>query len=239
MLGTCLILHATDAILGARFAVSLASCLALGGRRVLLLDCNGAVPALDILLGVDGRVVYTVSDVGRISPYDAVLSVGENLMLLPIGVGETVDSDRIRLCVDALQPDVVLLSAARESFAAVRECADRALLLTDASPVAVRAASTLAVSGGFDGFVLTDFVAVREEIVGTLGLTALMDTLSLPLFGILPRTERYSTHTVWERDFSVAVKNMAERLTGGQVPLLRGIPIEGMRKKHFFTRISE
>lgn len=239
MLGAWSILHATESLLDARFVSSLASTLAASGKQVLLFDLSPECPALDILFGVDGRVVYTLSDVGRVSPRDVLLSPRENLFFVPLGVDEQVDASHIAAVIEAVKPDAVLFAVTRSTFTMARALSDGALLLTDASPVALRAASALASAYHFDGFVLTDFSPVREAVERMPALTEIADLLGIPLFGILPQTDLYNTHTVREKNFLTATENMAGRLMGEALPLLRGISIEGMRRKRFFTRISE
>lgn len=239
MLGAWPILHATESLLAARFVSSLANTLAANGKRVLLFDLSPECPALDILLGVDGRVVYTLCDVGRVPPCDVLLSPCKNLFFVPLGVGEQVEASKITAVTEAVTPDAVLFVTTRSTFTVVRSLSDGALLLTDASPVALRAASALTSAHRFDGFVLTDFHPVREAVEGMPALTEMADLLGIPLFGILPQTDLYNTHTVREKNFLTAIENMTGRLMGEAVPLLRGISIEGMRRKRFFTRISE
>lgn len=239
MLGAWSIVHGTDKTPGAVFAAALAERLAAHGKRVLLFELSPSAPALDILLGVSERVVYTLADLPRISPEDAALTVRENLCFIPLGVGEAADSAQIRTAVSAMTPDVVLFSAERASLALAREVSDGVLLLTDASPIGLRAASALAENGDFDGFVLGDFVPTREWVKKTPSLIALADMLGLPLFGILPRIDPNNTYETMGKDFLSAVENMAGRLSGESIPLLRGIPIEGMRRRTFFERISE
>ena len=239
MLGAWSIFHATESMLTARFAAALAKSLAGCGKRVLLFDLSPEVPALDVLLGLDGRVVYTLSDAERIAPRDILLTPSENFFFVPIGVGETVNDLHISACIQAASPDVVLFAAARSTVSLARALSDGALLLTDASAVSLRAAIALVGECAFDGFVLGDFVPVREEIEKMPSLTEMADALGIPLFGVLPKTSLYDTHTASEKSFLLAAGNMAGRLMGENIPLLRGIPLEGMRRKRFFTRISE
>lgn len=45
------------------FAVNLASCLAMRGSKVLLIDMNSGFRNLDICLGLENQIVYDISDV--------------------------------------------------------------------------------------------------------------------------------------------------------------------------------
>lgn len=240
MLGTWSIVHSTNGMLGALFTASLARCLASEGVRVLLAELSPHAPALDILLGVCEKVVYTLSDIPRIDPGEVVLRVRENLMLIPLGVEETpTDPDAVRASVRATEPDVVLVTAERAMLPLASEVSDGVLLLTDASPVGLRAASAWAQRATFDGFVLTDFVPTREWVSENPSLTSISDDLGLPLFGILPRIDENNTCSPMGKDFLSAIENMAGRMIGETVPLLRGIRIEGMRRHKFFETISE
>lgn len=239
MLGAWSFFHATETLLGARFTASLALALAKAGKRVLLFDLSPECPALDVFLAVDGRVVYTLSDVGSISPSDVILSPRENVFFVPCGVGETVDAHHISSCIAAFSPDAVLCSVGWSTLPVARELSDGMVLLTDASPVALRAATALADSIHFDGLLLTDFVKERKGIEEIPSLTEIMDALGLSLFGVLPWIGTYNTPVVKENDFLSAVENMAGRLMGENVPLLRGIPMKEAHKQYFFSRISE
>ena len=239
MLGAWLILHATESLLSARFAAALARCLAASGKRVLLFDLSPDTPALDVFLGVDGRVVYTLSDVGKVSPSDVMLTPSEHLFFVPLGVGESIYAEKISACIEDVKPDAVLLSATRQTLSLARALSDGAILLTDASPIALRAAGALAEIEHFDGFLLSDFCPRREEIEKMPSLTGMADLLGIPLLGILPQTDLYNTHTVKEKDFLTAIENIAGRFVGENVSLLRGISLDGVRKARFFTGISE
>lgn len=239
MLGAWSIVHSTESMVGAFFTAALAEHLALHGKRVLLFDLNASSPAIDVYLGVSERVVYTLSDALRVSPEDAVLSPQENLFFVPIGVGDGVDTVApIAACIDSVSPDVVLLSAPRSALPLAASVSDGLLLLTDASFVSLRAASALASAHAFSGFVLNDLVLEKEALRKMPALTALSDAIGLPLVGILPHVDTNNPQTVAGKDFLSATENVAGRLLGESIPLLRGISLEGMRKRAFFERAS-
>lgn len=242
MLGFWSVVSSETGMPSAAFVAALARSLAAHGRRVLLLDLSPAFPALDVALGVSERVVYTLADVGRV-PADAVLlSLAEaekgSISFVPLAVGDTVDGACVTACVEAAGADIVLAYADRDTLTLARTLSDGLLLLTRADEAYLRAAVALTRDAAFDGFVLTDFLPLREEIECEPALTDLADTLALPLFGILPRTELKNTVRPRGKDFLTAVDNMAGRLTGAAVPLLCGIPIEGMRRRTFFARTT-
>ena len=240
MLGAWSIVNGSFTTVGAHLSAALAERLASYGKRVLLFELSPSCPTLDIFLGVSERVVYTLSDVRKIPARDVALKVRGNLYFVPIAVGETAnDVSCLEACAEALAPDVILLSAERSQILTARRFSDGMLLLTDATHASLRSAAALALEHAFDGFVLADFVPNKQSILQMPPLTEICDTLGLPLFGILPQTDLYNIHTVREKNFLTAIENMTGRLMGEAVPLLRGISIEGMRRKRFFTRISE
>lgn len=226
---------------GAALVAALARSLSLHGRRVLVFDLSPTAPALDVAFEVSERVVYTLPDVGHLAPELAVLSLPEEngeggILFVPIAVGDEVDPSHVSSVISAVAADVVLVRADLAALQTARAVSDGLLLLTEADAVSLRASVHLARSHRFDAFVLSDFQPLAEEIRREPSVTEMADALSLPLFGILPRTELKNTAHPRGKDFLLAVDNMAARLTGVSVPLLRGIPIEGMRRKTFFTR---
>ena len=240
MLGAFSVVNGSFGTVGAHFSAALAECLAAKGKRVLLFELSPSCPTLDLLLGVSERVVYTLTDTERLSPENVALTVRENLSFIPLGVGEVIsDTSFLEACVKALSPDVVLLSTERSQLPLARRISDGVLLVTDASQASLRANAFLSSKESFDGFVLSDFVPTKEYAFKMLSLAEISDTLGLPLFGILPRIDRADTPAAWGKDFLFAVRNMAGRLLGETVPLLCGIPIEGMRRRDFFARTSE
>lgn len=239
MLGAWSIVHSTESTVGAFFTAALAERLALHGKRVLLFDLNASAPAIDVYLGVSERVVYTLSDALRVSPADVMLSPQENLFFVPIGVGDGVDTVApIAACIEAVSPDVVLLSVERTLLSLAASVSDGLLLLTDASFVSLRAASALASAHAFSGFALTDVALEKEELKKMPALPTLADTVGLPLFGILPHVDTNNPQTVAGKDFLTATDNVAGRLLGESIPLLRGISLEGLRKRAFFKQAS-
>ena len=239
MLGAWSFLHVTDAVVGARFTASLAQTLASFGKRVLLFDLSPECPAIDFFLGVDDRVVYTLSDALRLPPCDVVLAPKDGLFFVPLGVGEAVDAACVSACVEAILPDIVLFFASRSTLSTARALSDGLVLLTDSSPVSLRAAAALCEGEALDAFLLSDFRETCERRETVVSLTEIADALGLPVFGVLPQIGAYNTPSVKEKNFTTAVKNMARRLMGESVPLLHGISMKRAYKKRFFTGISE
>ena len=233
-----------DGALGAAFTVSLAFRVAEEGRRVLVLDLSPSFPALDLAFGVAERVVYTLGDVQRLSPETIFLSpekgkCAENILFVPLRSEEDIVSGAPLACIEAAQADVVLICADTAAASLTRTVSDHTVLLTRATEPSARTASRIAARGGYDAFLYTDFVPTKEAVLCETPLVSLADIVSLPLFGILPRVDLKNTLRPQGKDFRTAITNIAGRVLGEDIPLLRGISVEGMRKRTFFERISK
>jgi hypothetical protein len=247
MLGAWSFVSHDDSAAGAAFVCTLARALAVRGRRVLLFDLCPSFPALDIALDVAHRVVYTLSDALHLSAEDVFLSPErqegrvtvreEKILFVPIAVGEVPSAEAVRACILAADADVVLMTAERGSLSVAREVSDGLILTTRADAPSLRAAIDLASFAAFDGFVLSDFIPSADQIEREPSPTQLSDMLSLPIMGILPRAELKSSLVPKEKDFRIAVVNMAGRILGERVPLLEDVSISGMRRRAYFERI--
>lgn len=240
MFGVWSIISPFSVFAAPKLSVALAKMLSARGARVLLIELSPTVPALSDMLGVSDKVVYTLSDVGRVPAGDVFLSpaidkrkkaqgAGE-ILLLPLFAGEALAAsagEAIRAAVAAAKADAVLLSAEIGQAALARSVSDGVLLLTGGDAFCLGTAAAHRDALAADGFVLTDFVPTRDAVKSSMGLTQMADVLGLPLVGILPK-DTYP----WLCDR--AVENIARRLFGERVPLLSGIGIEGMRKKAYF-----
>lgn len=240
MSGVWSIISPFSVFAASRLSVALARTLSARGARVLLVELSPTVPALADMLGVSDKVVYTLSDVGRVPVGDVFLSplpdkrkkghgAGE-ILLLPLFAGETLAAsayEAIRTAVAAAKADTVFLSAEIGQAALARSVSDGVLLLTGGDAFCLGTAAAHRGALAADGFILTDFVPTRDAVQSGMGLTQMADILGLPLVGILPK-DTYP----WLCDR--AVENIARRLLGECVPLLSGIGIEGMRKKAYF-----
>ena len=232
---------------GARSVASLARALTTHGKRVLVLELATFCPTLDFAFDVAERVVYTLSDVGRISGHDVFLQPApcgcrgvkpENIMFVPCSVGEELDDpSRIRDLLHAANADVTLILASPAHASLARAVSDGVLLMTRTDAPLLRCAAAVASSAEFDGLVLCDFVPTRDKIKKMPSLLDIADMTTLPVFAVLPRESGFEMASAAGKDFRAAIGNLTERLLGKQIPLLRGIRIEGMRKRKFFERI--
>ncbi len=229
--------------LGAVFCAALARSLSRHGARVLLLDLSPSLPCLDVVLGCAERTVYTVSDAARVSPESLFLSVSTgkgrekgSFLFVPTFYGERIEDAHLRALASASGADFVIGLADGATAPTAAAVSDGLLLFSRVGEVYLRAAVSFAETLAMDGFVLADLPLAAEALRGTPTLTELSDALGLSLFGILPRTAEENTLAPRGKDFLVAADNMAGRLMGEDIPLLRGLSIEGMTRRAYFER---
>ena len=240
------LLSAVGGIGKSTLALHLAQALAHLEKKTLLIDASTA-PALDLLLGVGEGVVYTASDVanGLCSAFRAVLSKEEMplVSLLPAAVGEELDDAMLSEVIRGVKAetafDFIIIDAAPTMYAAAGQLSDTVLLLTDPRESSLRAAESYAsLSDELDFFVLTFASFSREGVEREPSLIDIVDQLSLPLLGVLPYTPRIRTvYGIPHRSaYEAALSNLARRLTGEKIPLLKGVPLEGMDRRTFIER---
>lgn len=219
--------------------------LSLLKNRVLLIDTDAGLRALDIMLGISDRVVYDLADIlsGRCEPAKAIVKTPwGRLSLLPAPVVEDeCDSaealselcKQLRQCFDFIFLDspAGMGKWARAAAAA----ADQAILVVTPDPVCIRDADRMA------GHVLSRHVddirlvinrvqpnILRKKLDG--GLDVIIDAASVQLIGIVPEDRQISlaaydgkpvVQTLHTRGGAAeAYCNIARRLCGEDVPLM-------------------
>lgn len=243
-------------------AVSLAYALAARGKRVLLVDLSFPSPTLASLCSVSESVIYTVFDLadGTVDADTLLLPVlskkGEAeracIALAPMLPSLCPRCDGIGEAVKALSSlpsaDFVIVDASVDAYLHLAPVSDERVLLTDARESSLSASESMAFSASRD-FPFTYFVLksslLGERIRKDEPLVDMIDRVSLPLLGILPHSDRMldagllSQKKHAREPYARAVSNIAARLMGESVPLLRGITLEGISRRRFFERCDE
>ncbi len=240
-------------------AANLGMALAMRGQRVLLIDADTANRSLDLLLGMENRVLYGLSDVlcGRLDPEHAILPHPSHpgLRLLPgaeskhsasslMGLGRLTDAladgsadgdyDQILIDLPGGAPELLVMAAG---------AADEALLISSAQTTAIRSAEhtaylladhgidrqKLIVNAFMGGDICFTRGKSRRQTDAVISLLSLMDTVALPLLGVIPFDA-----SLWDKQnrgllindnayagttFSHACANIAARLMYENVPL--------------------
>ena len=219
--------------------------LAQLGKKTLLLDCDIGLRNLDLYLGVSDRALMDFTDViaGRTTLAQAVVRhpLYPNLYLLtaPVSFGVRLPSKHeMQRLIDEIRRhfDFCLIDAAAgigEAFALATCCADRAVVVTTNDPSSLRDAqrTVMELRDYPNGRLHLVVNRVRRKLLKALSsnIDDAIDAAGLPLLGVIPEDEGIpialgrSALTVFSRESSaeIACRNIARRLAGERVPLMK------------------
>lgn len=237
---------------------NLAVALALGGQKVVCIDGDIGLRNLDVVLGLENRIVYDLVDVveGRCRLRQAMIRDKRLPELFLIPAAQTRDksavspSDMVRLC-DELRPDfdwILVDSPAgiERGFRNAIAPADTCLVVTNPEVSSVRDADRIV------GLIEAEEKGPARLIINRLNpslvkrgdmLTAddILELLAIELLGIVPEDENVVISTNRGQPVALdgaksragqAFQNIARRLRGEKVPLLN---LE--EKQNFFSKL--
>lgn len=218
--------------------------LAKLGNRVLCLDCDIGLRNLDIALGMSDCAVTDFTDVleGRYSLREAVTAhpIQRNLYLLtaPSNSRRPIDPAAFTRMVEEIRRnfDYCLVDAAAglgSGFQLAVSGCDRCVVVTTTDPTSLRDAQRTVMELGHlrSGRVHMVVNRCRKKLLRQLHQTIddAIDTAGLPLLGVVPDDEDLPVALgrgiplifMYNRCASVAYSNIARRLMGERVPLMR------------------
>ena len=227
------------------FVAGVGSALALGKRRVLCLDCDVGLRNLDLALGLTDRALMDFSDVaqGRCSLTQAVVEhpdiPGLFLLTAPVRTRRSpvTREQMIRLMREVREQfDLCLLDAPAGlggGFALATCAADRCVVVTTSDASSLRDAQhTVMELDRFPVGALHLVVnRVRRKMLRNMHATIddAIDRAGLPLLGVVPEDDALPLcmnkgmpiALSDSQNAAAAYRNIAKRLRGERVPLLR------------------
>ncbi len=234
---------------------NLGMALAQRGRRVALVDADFGLRNLDLLLGLENRIVYTAVEViaGQCRLEQALVKDKRQpkLVLLPAAqnrMKDAVTPDQMRQVVEALarEYDYVLIdspagieSGFQNAIAAARE----ALIVTTPEIAAVRDADRVVGLLEAHGVKKINLIVnrLRPEMVEANDMMSVEDVreiLAIDLIGVIPDDEKVIVSTnrgeplVLSENKTLAgaaFDNIARRLEGEKIPFLElNVPQENL-----------
>ena len=224
---------------------NIGTALAALGKKVIVVDGDTGLRNLDVLMGLENRIVYTLFDVieGRCRLKQATIKDKRysNLCLLP--TAQTKDKDDISpeqmlKVINELKEeyDYVLIdcpAGIEQGFENSVIGADRALVVVNPEITSVRDADR--VIGKLDAKGLDDHGIIVNRIDyemtksgDMLDVQDIIETLSVKLMGVVPNDKNVTVSTnkgepiVLEENAYAgqAFKNIARRITGEEVPFM-------------------
>lgn len=224
---------------------NLGTALAAQGKKVVVVDGDTGLRNLDVLMGLENRIVYTIIDVieNRCRLKQGLIKDKRypNLCLLP--TAQTKDKDDIRTqdmlsIVNQLKEefDYVLIDSPagiEQGFENSVVGADRAIVVVNPEITSVRDADR--VIGKLDAKGLEDHAVIVNRLNyemtkkgDMLDVSDIIETLSVKLIGVVPDDKNITVSTnkgepIVLEDKSLsgqAFRNIAKRIMGEDIPLL-------------------
>ncbi len=224
---------------------NIATALAADGMRVVCMDGDIGLRNLDVVMGLENRIVYDLVDVieGRCKLKQAMIRDKHysNLYLIP--AAQTRDksavspSDMVRICNDLrADTDFVIIDSPagiERGFRNAIAAADRVLLVTNPEVSAVRDADRVigileAEEKGSPSLIINRLNPAMVRNNDMLSAEDVLDLLSIQLIGIVPEDEAVIIST--NRGTPVvadgksragqAFRDIAKRLQGQNVPFM-------------------
>jgi len=224
---------------------NIATALAADGKKVVCIDGDIGLRNLDVVMGLENRIVYDVVDVieGRCKLKQAMIRDKRHPELYLIPAAQTRDknavspSDMIRVCNDLrTEADFVIIDSPagiERGFRNAIAAADKVLLVTNPEVSAVRDADRVvgileAEEKGNPSLILNRLNPALVKNNDMLSAEDVLDLLSIPLIGIVPEDETVligsnrGTPVVTDGKSRAgqAFRNIAKRLQGLDVPFL-------------------
>jgi septum site-determining protein MinD len=224
-------------------AANISAALAAAGKKVVCIDADIGLRNLDVVLGLENRIVYDLVDIveGRCRLRQALIRDKRLPDLFLIPAAQTRDksavtpSDMIRLA-DELRPEfdwIVIDSPAgiERGFRNAIAPADRVLVVTNPEVSAVRDADRIIgmVEAEEKGPAQLIINRIKPEMVKRnemLSVEDVLELLAIDLVGLVPEDERVinSTNTGvpivmdGKNKAGVAFQDIAHRLLGEEIP---------------------
>lgn len=224
---------------------NLAVALAAAGARVVCIDGDIGLRNLDVVMGLENRIVYDVVDVieGRCRLRQAMIRDKRLPELYLIPAAQTRDksavspSDMVRVCNELRgEVDWVLIDSPagiERGFKNSIAAADRVLVLTNPDVSAVRDADRVigileAEEKGTPSLIINRLNPVMVKRHDMLSAEDVLDLLAIKLIGVVPEDEGVIIGTNRGNPVALdpksragqAFRNIAKRLNGEDVPFL-------------------
>ena len=228
-------------------ALGVSAALAAEGKRVLLVDCDAGNRCLDLMLGVEDRVLYDLGDVTeeRCSPADALITHPQEANLLfcaaPNRLSEPFSPEAacraLSALAEAAEAEYVLCDTAGSGplmQAIAVGFADGALIIATQQPASIRSAERTALLVDELGQLPCRLViSLFEENAAAdgqrAGLIEIIDQTRIRTIGVVPKdralllSQEKGSLPDGRSRAGTAFRNIAARIGGREVRLFAGI----------------
>lgn len=224
---------------------NLATALALDGKRVVCIDGDIGLRNLDVIMGLENRIVYDIVDVieGRCKLKQAMIRDKHLPELYLIPAAQTRDknavspSDMVRVCKELRsEVDFVIIDSPagiERGFRNAIAAADRVIVVTNPEVSAVRDADRVvgileAEEKGNPALILNRLNPTLVKNNDMLSAEDVLDLLGIQLIGVVPEDESVIIGSNRgapvvndaKSRAGLAFRNIAKRLQGHDVPFM-------------------
>ena len=238
---------------------NLGAALASQGKKVVCIDADIGLRNLDVVLGLENRIVYDLVDIveGRCRLRQAMIRDKQNTGLFLIPAAQTRDktavspSDMVRLC-DELRPDhdwIIVDSPAgiERGFRNAIAPADQVFVVTNPEVSAVRDADRIIglIEAEEKGPALLIINRINIDMVkkgDMISTEDIVDLLAVELIGIIPEDSMVIVSTNQGQPISLdgkslageAFRNIARRMMGEEISFM-----DLSKQRNVFKRIGD
>ncbi|GJQ36387.1 MAG: septum site-determining protein MinD [Anaerolineales bacterium] len=232
---------------------NLATALAMDGKRVVCIDGDIGLRNLDVVMGLENRIVYDIVDVieGRCKLKQAMIRDKHYPEMYLLPAAQTRDknavspSDMVRICKDLrADADFVIIDSPagiERGFRNAIAAADSVIVVTNPEVSAVRDADRVvgileAEEKGNPSLIINRLNPTLVKNNDMLSAEDVLDLLGIRLIGIVPEDETViigsnrgaPVVTDGKSRAGTAFRNIAKRLQGEDVPFLDLAPQSGL-----------
>lgn len=227
-------------------ALGIARELAESGKKVILADLDFGNACLDILSGIEDRILYTVIDfvAGKCSADDVLMKIPEdNVILLPApaaGLEQAPSGEELctalKKVAEEKKVDYLILDTSagvNETNDALFGISDTVLVVANHNPVSIRAAAATGIrAGDFNKnaeirLIINSFDAqnlMSWRLRNRTGMLSIIDETGIPLIGVIPydyglELAAEMPRNGYSEETAAAFDNIVARLCGKTVPL--------------------
>lgn len=224
---------------------NIGTALAAMGKKVVVVDGDTGLRNLDVLMGLENRIMYTLLDVmeGKCKLKQALIKDKRfsNLFLLPTSQSkdkDDVDIEKMVKIVNELKEefDYVIIdcpAGIEQGFENAVVAADRAIVVVNPELTSVRDADRVIGKLEYKGFEKYELVVNRLNSEMTkrgdmLEVKDILDSLAIKLIGVVPDDREITVSTNKGEPIALdnksqagqAFRNIARRITGEEVPFM-------------------